>query len=488
MEQFTLENSTFQKSTGTALTLINTTARIVSSFFIFNSPGTHKGPFETFVYGDYSFAQVGGAVIVSQSSAIILHTIFEGNYAEYGGAVYSELNSQLIVIDSNFTGNKATAGGGALYAVSGCRVTIIDSNYQNNTAVSVEHDSLGGALVSFESVIFINHSNFSHNMVSHIGGVICTTSNTILNIDNSDFYSNLAIGRDKGGVMFIMQSKVNINGSNFINNTGGVVRAILVSMNAGDNDFTRNSANASEHGGVMWLQMTNATITNCTFTENTADKGGVLEVDGTNLILTRCKFFKNYAFWGGVMRALGGSFVTTTDKIILENNSGHQGIVHFMESTGIISNVKFINNKGSFIAHHSSVTFKEYTSFTNGSQLKTDEIITYQEGGAITGFRSNIFFSRNCIIKHNHAENGGAIYVTQSKLNVLGRVILLNNSATDSGGGIYLYQSELHSLESSTIWFTGNSASQKGGGIHAVSSRIEVNYNVSKRVYTCPIH
>ena len=480
---FTLENSTFLESNGTALILINTIASIISSSFIFNSPGTHKGPFETFVYGEYSFAQVGGALTVSESSATILYTSFERNYADYGGAVYSELNSQLLVIGSNFTGNKAMTGGGALYAVSECHVTITESNYQNNTAIKVEHDSFGGALGLFEGILFINQSNFSHNMVNLKGGVI-SASNTILHIDKSEFYSNIARGEDNGGVMFILQSKVKIIRSKFINNTGGVVRAILVHLSIKDNHFTRNSANVSQHGGVMWLKMTNATITNCTFTDNTAYKGGALEVDSTNLILAQCKFFRNYAFWGGVMRALGGSLVTTTNKNILENNTGHQGTVHFMDSTGMMSNIKFINNKGSFIAHHSSVTFKEYTSFTNGSKLKTNDIITYQEGGAITGFRSNIFLGKNCIMKNNHAENGGAIYITQSKLNVLGMVLLLNNSATGSGGGIYLYQSELNSLGSSILRFSGNNATQKGGGIHATSSRIEVNYNASKRVYT----
>ena len=479
VEQFTLENSTFLESTGTPLTLSNTSASIISSFFIFNSPGTHRGPFETVIYGGYSFAQVGGAVTVTQSSATILHTLFEGNYAEYGGAVYSELNSQLQIIDSYFMGNKATAGGGALYIVSGCHVTIIDSDYQNNTAISVEQDSLGGTLMSFDSIIFINHSIFSHNMVSDKGGVIWA-SNTILNINNISLYSNSA----REGAMFMVLSKINITESRFINNIGGVVKAMFVNMNARDNYFTRNSANVSQYGGAMWLKMTNATFTNCNFTENTADTGGVLEVDSTNLALAQCKFFKNYAIWGGVMRALGGSFVTTTENSIIENNSGHQGIMLFMESNSIVSNVKFINNKGSFIAHQSSVTF-EYTSFTNGSQLKTDEIITYLEGGAITGFRSNIVLGIRCIMRHNNAENGGAIYVTQSKLNVLGRLLLLsNNSATDSGGGIFLYQSELHCLETSTIWFKGNNAHQKGGAIHAVSSHIEVNHNVTKQVYS----
>ena len=186
-----IENSIFLESNGTALKLINTTASIVSSSFIFNSLGTYKGPFETVTYKTVTvFALVGGAVIVSESSVVIFSTLFEGNYAEFGGAVYSELNSQLSVIKSNFTGNEAKAGGGALYIVKGCHVTITDSNYQNNRAV--EEQSSGGALGVYHSTILINNSTFTHNMANSFGGAICIALNTNLTISASKFYYNAA--------------------------------------------------------------------------------------------------------------------------------------------------------------------------------------------------------------------------------------------------------------------------------------------------------
>ena len=504
---FILEHSTFLKSNGTALTLMNTTASIADCYFVFNSQGTHKGSIETLRTKEHVFAQVGGAIIVSQSSATILNTSFEGNHAEFGGAIYGELNSQISVIKSNFTGNKAKAGGGALYAVSGCHVTIIDSNYQNNTVTGLGYNSFGGALGFCHSAVLINHSHFSHNMANNFGGVISTALNTILNIDDSEFYYNAAKDDYNGGAMSTLESKVDIirskfknnnhsgviaainseiaiSTSTFDNNTGGVVIATRVHMFVWNSNFTRNSANESWYGGVMWLTNTNISIKYCNFTDNTAYKGGVLEVTSTNLSLIHNKFYRNYAFWGGVLRALAGSFVITKEHNILKYNSGHQGIVHFGESTGmLLGRIAFINNKGSFIAHYSSVTFKRFTYFTGGSQLKTDEIITYQEGGAITGFQSSIFLDGSCTIRNNSAENGGAIYLTQSKVNVLGRVQLKNNSATANGGGIYLYQSELNCQKESTLKFIGNKASKKGGGLHAISSLIQVNFNSSTTRY-----
>ena len=108
VQNFFVVNSIFLESNGTALTFINTTASVVGSTFIFNSQGTYKGPFETITYRNEDvFAHVGGAMIVSKSNVMILSTLFEGNYAEFGGAVFSELNSQLLITKSNFTRNMA---------------------------------------------------------------------------------------------------------------------------------------------------------------------------------------------------------------------------------------------------------------------------------------------------------------------------------------------------------------------------------------------
>ena len=507
--QLILEHSTFLESNGTALTLINTTASIVGSYFIFNSLGTYKGSLETVTYKNKErvFEHVGGAVIVSETNVVIQNTSFKGNNAEYGGAIYVELNSQIIVIKSYFTGNKAMRRGGALYAVSGCHVTITENNYQNNRA-----GSFGGALGFHNSTAFINHSNFSHNKANSFGGVISIESNSTLDITGSEFYYNAAEGDYNGGVMHTSKSKVIVIRSKFMNNNhsgiirgrdseitiisstfdkniGGVVRTMRVNMHVRSSQFTRNTANESWYGGVMWLSTTNTSITNCTFNDNIAYKGGVLEVSVTNLTLTQCKFYRNYAFWGGVLNALVGSFVTTEGRNIMKNNSGYQGIVLFLQSTGLLSGIiGFINNNGSIIAHHSTVVFKRSYFFIGNSQLKTSEITIYQEGGAITGFQSNIFLDGKCIIRNNHAENGGAIYVTQSKVNILGRIKLTNNSATGSGGGIYLYQSELNCQKDSILELNGNNATRKGGGIHAISSQIKVNFNSTTQYIGSTIH
>ena len=508
VENFTLDNSTFVQSNETALRLFNTTASIVRSFFILNSLGTYKHPVFDLLGYKIVGAMVGGAVIVSRSNVTFLSSSFVGNSADFGGAVFGDKHSQISVLKSNFSGNVANTGGGALYTIGRCNVTIVASIFQNNTATRVR--GFGGAVASIGGSVVVNHSNFTYNVVGGLGGrggAISVALRTLLKINSGKFTFNVAEGDNNGGVICIQTSTVIINGSKFestsstviwgqdsvINisssdfndNVGGVMRTMRVKIYARDSHFMRNSANDSWYGGVMWLSSTNASITNCIFTKNTAYKGGVFELGSSHLNLTRSKFYGNHAFWGGVLRALTGSFVITKDHNVVENNSGYQGIVHFQKSTGMfLGTTEFINNKGSFIAHDSSVTFKTNTLFFGGSQLKTDEVILYQQGGAITGFQSSIFMDGTFIIRNNSAENGGAIYTTQSKVNVLGEVMITDNVASDNGGGIYLYQSELNCLGQSHLMLKGNTADQKGGGVHVISSLITVNFNSSVKHYT----
>ena len=504
VNQFMLEDSMFMNSSETALQLINTTANIVRSSFMLNSVGNYKNPIKTSRGETHTL--VGSAVITSQSNVTILNSSFEENSAEIGGAIFGELYSQITVYKSNFSGNRANTGG-ALYTDSGCTVTVYKGTFQNNTSTAT-YNGFGGVIGSSDGVVFIDQSYFTHNMANNSGGVFNIASKSTLNINGSEFSYNRAEGEYNGGVVNIEGSSVVINksnfkhtyhggvirgqnsvivihNSNFDNNTGGVIRATQGNIDVRNSEFTRNSAEISWYGGVMWLSDTNISITECTFTDNTAYKGGVLEVSQTNLNLISSKFYRNSAFWGGVVRALAGSFVTTENHIVIENNTGYQGVVHFMQSTGIFSGMtEFINNKGSFIVHYSNVTFTTNTSFIGGSQLKTDKIIMYQEGGAITGFQSDIALDGTCNLTNNSAENGGAIYTTQSKVHVLGQVIITNNTATENGGGIYLYQSELNCQGHSSLMLVGNNATIKGGGVHSISSLNKVNFNSSHVSYT----
>ena len=59
------------------------------------------------------------------------------------------------------------------------------------------------------------------------------------------------------------------------------------------------------------------------------------------------------------------------------------------------------------------------TVINNSSPDTLNDITIYQQGGAITSFQSRVFLYGACILMHNDAENGGAIFATESKINGL---------------------------------------------------------------------
>ena len=67
------------------------------------------------------------------------------------------------------------------------------------------------------------------------------------------------------------------------------------------------------------------------------------------------------------------------------------------------------------MAFNGNIIFTGYATFVNNQPSQTASS-NFQEGGAITLFQSNAFFDGECNLEYNHAENGGAIHSTESKL------------------------------------------------------------------------
>ena len=82
-----------------------------------------------------------------------------------------------------------------------------------------------------------------------------------------------------------------------------------------------------------------------------------------------------------------------------------------------------------------------------------------------------ITFSETCTLADNHAEWGGAIYLSfgaQCFVAHGATVIIANNTASEDGGGIYLgTDSNLTLRSQSILQILENRATNAGGGIYA---------------------
>jgi Chlamydia polymorphic membrane protein (Chlamydia_PMP) repeat len=271
----------------------------------------------------------GGAIYSGAGTLTVDKSTFTGNKASIGGAIRI-LNSNLTVTASTFTGNKAVdtlnGNGGAIY-VDGAKgdngqIIIRDSSFKSNTATAY-----GGAF--FNSIYnnnktAITNSLFSANSVgggsNGQGGAIWSNgdpatggwwivnaNNTTLTIVNTTLAGNTA--SQQGGGIWISRhpkgatiSRSAISGNTAVNSMGGGIvqggngkLAILnstISDNKGKGPFSM--------GAGMYIGSTaKATISNATITNNVANwqAGGIF--GGLNVTLKDTILANNVAKNGG---------------------------------------------------------------------------------------------------------------------------------------------------------------------------------------------
>ncbi len=133
-----IEDSAFINHHGSALTILLSNIQFVRTLFNSNSGGSQQ-------YRSLpkrSFYVLAGAAIVSKRSNInISESVFMGNVAEVGGAVFAELHSKISVVHTVFERNHA----------------VCKRNSESNCA--------GGALYSKNSSILVCNSTFYSNKV-----------------------------------------------------------------------------------------------------------------------------------------------------------------------------------------------------------------------------------------------------------------------------------------------------------------------------------
>ena len=102
VEQFSIENCTFtgEGSRGSALDFFYSSASIQRTLFIGNSAASRDHV--------NSVGLAGGAIKSNHSSLVINLCLFQSNTAELGGAIFSELHSNITIRNSLFMNNHAT--------------------------------------------------------------------------------------------------------------------------------------------------------------------------------------------------------------------------------------------------------------------------------------------------------------------------------------------------------------------------------------------
>ena len=168
--------------------------------------------------------------------------------------------------------------------------------------------------------------------------------------------------------------------------------------------FSRNSAT---WGGGMRNDCSNPTVTNCTFSQNSGNgTGGGLHNGRGDPILTNCTFEHNSSCRGGGMYSFCHSNPTLIDCSFISNSVEHFGGGMYNKSgtCQLFIRCTFKNNYavwygGGLYNSFSSTPFIESCLFANNSSDNW--------GGAVHFFDSNAQMT-NCTIVNNSAEEGAA--------------------------------------------------------------------------------
>ena len=235
----------------------------------------------------------------------------------------------------------------------------------------------------------------------------------------------------------ITTTSINITGLTFKNgktsNGGGAIYFNYSCGSVTNCTFTENTANSIGDGGAIYFNYSCGSVTNCTFTENTAPNegggGAIFFCYNSGGSVTNCTFIGNRAKYGGAIRLDSGGNVTNCT--FTENTVGNDGGAICLHSGGNVTNCTFTHN----------------AAWSSGGA-----IYFCYKGGSVT----------NCTFTENTANygDGGAIHL-DSGGNVTNCTFTGNTAMDGEGGAIYFYAST-GSVTNCT--FIGNGA-EFGGAI-----------------------
>ena len=511
-EQLVIEDCVFQgkKNGGTAIELLYTNASILKTAFFSNKA--------SYVNMDQNLT-LGGALILTESSVVVVESSFINNTANVGGAIYGEFSGMSVTnvsfINSTFIGNQAVGDfGGALYfqlqennsnsvytklnltasiVSSKPWVTICGCNFSDNSA-----SFGGGVLAIYDINLNIGNSQFFGNSALQYGGILIGQGQLIINIDNCKFHKNSAT---YGGVIAVMlNDNVHITayGNVFYENSA-VSGGVLLAEDGGlftfvNNEFYFNAA-TDVAGAIVLLKTSVMHADTNIFFNNTASIGAVLYTEGAvhSVIKDSILVSNMINDSGGIIDVSKAAFLIVENTQFINNSANNFAgfIVDAMISTTVtITNSKFVNNSvgGSVIIvgelgslHLLSSQFM-YNSGGPGMELvQFDDSTVYTEDndfitnvGSMYSFNSKVTFSGNNNFielsqKSNGPSAGGAITAIQSLVVFKNEsCVLIERNSAYNGGAIFASESSLYVYGQMTM--TENIAKNSGGGVYLYQS------------------
>jgi CSLREA domain-containing protein len=301
----------------------------------------------------YSDNGTGGNLTISNS------TFNNNQSSEYGGAIsYSGGNSATIE-NSTFIANTAL-NGGAIYA-NFVNLDIDNTTFQNNYAIGPTNDSeRGGAMYVYEADVLIQDSTIKANGADSGGGITAI------------YFSEIKIENT-----LISQNQAQVGGGAI---STGALTDLIISHTTFDNNQGGTRGGAIS---VTQSESEDSSITDCTFTVNSADKGGAIYGNLLDGVIARNTFYNNTAYQeGGALYSTSSvgpdySDLQLVNNTISGNNAGWGGAVYNSDSKVTLTNNTLQDNNALYTGNN---LYNDYLAF--GVLTVTNTIVADDNTGS----------------------------------------------------------------------------------------------------------
>ena len=192
-------------------------------------------------------------------------------------------------------------------------------NVRNSTFINNIAGDYGGVIATTQCSFNITECKFSNSSANASGRVIMAVGQgSFFNVRNSIFTNNIASYH--GGVIYTDQCLFNITdckfGNSSANASGGVIMAVGPGsfFNVRNSIFTNNIA-ASYHGGVIYTDQCSFNITDCKFSNSSANTcGGAIMAEGPG------SFFnvRNSVFTNNTAASYDGGVIVTSQLMFIQ--------------------------------------------------------------------------------------------------------------------------------------------------------------------------
>jgi hypothetical protein len=282
-------------------------------------------------------AQGGGAIYRDGGSLTVIDSVFTDNHGPQtgqdvaGGAIYGFGGGDTIIVGSSFNNNSASDGGavGNLNADLIVINTVFSGNAATGTDGNPGNGGAGGALYQDgrDEMTSLCGVTIQNNTAGAIGGGVFRVSN------------------DDSGTFAMDRSSVDGNKTTptTSGNAGGLyLQGVNITITA-----STISRNQGFYNGGIWIANRNADLTNVTIAENTAfgsNGGGMWLGHAPTGTLKNCTIANNHSTADGqVAGAIFGAGLTLSNTIIAGNSAMYTPNCDKMHGAGA-SNLQFPGN------------------------------------------------------------------------------------------------------------------------------------------------